>query len=108
MERKRHVGVRKRAEQLGQERFLPDAEELTFELVRARKAEPLQLGDQVLSGPHLRRSPAEAKDGLAKKRHNFETSRLKSSSRHLSPQPAPASEPGLLSFSFSFECHGTC
>src|SRR3989449_7608753 len=67
MERQRHVCVRKRAEQLGQERFLPDAEERTFESVRAQKAEPLQLGDQVLSGPHLRRSPEEANGGVAKK-----------------------------------------
>src|SRR2546426_595110 len=67
VERERHVSVRERAEQLGQERFLPHAEERAFESVRAQKAEPLQLGDQVLSGPHLRRSPGEANDGLAKK-----------------------------------------
>src|SRR5207249_7911919 len=67
MVRQRHVFVHKRAEQLGQERLLPNAEERTFESVRAQKAEPIHLGDQVLSGPHLRRSPEEANGGLAKK-----------------------------------------
>src|SRR5207249_9893197 len=50
-----------------EKRFLLDTKERALEVPRAQKAEPLELSDQVRSGPHRRRSPEEAKDGLAKK-----------------------------------------
>src|SRR2546427_6166292 len=67
MERKRHVGIREKPERLRQERFLSDPEERALEAPRAQKAESLQLGDQVRSGPHPRCSPLEANGGVAKK-----------------------------------------
>src|SRR2546427_5173984 len=67
MERKRHVGIREKPERLRQERFLSDPEERALEAPRAQKAECLQLGDQVRSGPHPRCSPVEANGGFAKK-----------------------------------------
>ena len=59
MEGKRHVGIGQRAEQLGQERFLPHAEERSLEFRTAQKAEPFELGEKVLPGPHPRRSPED-------------------------------------------------
>src|SRR5207245_4431603 len=67
VERKRHVGIREKPERLRQERLLSDPEERALEAPRAQKAESLQLGDQVRSGPHPRCSPLEATGGLANK-----------------------------------------
>src|SRR5207245_9280602 len=57
---------REKPERLRQERFLSDPEERPLERPGAQKAESLQLGDQVRSGPHPRCSPVEANGGLAK------------------------------------------